>query len=300
MTALCVIVPVLLIPACDRSHPGYGQNQVFDQDQAYRDLIQQTSFGPRVPGTAPHDACARWLIDQLTSNCDSVWTEEFSAFVPLVNDTMHFTNIIGRIGVANSRRIFLGAHWDTRPYADMDPDSARRVESFAGANDGASGVAVLLELARNLAAEPPPVGVDIVFFDGEDLGRHRANDEWCLGSTYYTTHNALPYQYGVVVDMVGETGLELRREEYSFRYARELQDRIWTIASELGEKSYLSEMESVIYDDHVPFLFKGIPTVDLIDIRYPYWHTSNDTADKCSAASLGAIGRVLLQLIYTS
>ena len=298
MVFLLVMAPVVLGTACSNSEPTLHQDRAFDQERAFQDLVKQTTFGPRVPGTEAHAACAAWLIDQLKATCDSVWTEEFSQFVPLVNDTMRFTNIIGRIGIASAKRVLLGAHWDTRPYADMDPDPARRTASFDGANDGASGVAVLLEVARSLAAEPPSVGVDIVFFDGEDLGRHSANEEWCLGSTYYSMHNALPYEYGVIADMVGETGAEFRREGYSYRYARALQDRVWRIASELGERAFVDAQEESIYDDHVPFLLKGIPMVDVIDIRYPYWHTSGDTSDKCSAESLGAVGRVLLQLVY--
>jgi len=291
--AIAAIV-VVALAGCDRAVPR------FDQDRAFSDLVRQTEFGPRVPGTPAATACAQWLTDQLRGLSDSVRTESFSAYVPLVDDTLKFTNIVAHFGPVGGKRVLLGAHWDTRPYADMDPDTALRRRSFDGANDGASGVAVALELARALADAPPPVGVDIVLFDGEDLGRHAHDEEWCLGSTHFAGNNPLPYRYGVIVDMVGATGLQLRREEYSYRHAKAVQDRIWAIATELGSGVFIDALGEMVYDDHVPFLMKGIPTVDLIDIRYPQWHTSHDTADKCSAASLGAVGQVLLQLIYTS
>jgi Zn-dependent M28 family amino/carboxypeptidase len=180
----------------------------------------------------------------------------------------------------------------------MDPDSLKRLQPFDGASDGASGVAVLLEIARAMNSQPPPIGVDIVFFDAEDLGRYRHDDEWCLGSRHFARHLPVRYDWVIVVDLVGDRDLTLYREGYSYRSARSLQDRIWKIAEELGEVAFHDALDRAIIDDHVPFLMRGLPAVDIIDFRYPYWHTADDTADKCSPASLGSVGRVVLHLIY--
>ena len=140
--------------------------------------------------------------------------------------------------------------------------------------------------------------MDIVFFDGEDLGRSGADEEWCLGSRYFTSHLTLKYDWVIIVDMIGDRDLTIYREGYSNRFAKDLQDRVWKIAGELRETSFRPEHEYDIIDDHVPFLMHGIPAIDLIDLRYPYWHTLGDTVDKCSAESLGRVGRVVLQVLY--
>jgi glutaminyl-peptide cyclotransferase len=282
----------LTLGACGRDVPD------FDANRAFADLVRQTEFGPRVPGTAPHRACAQWLTAQLDSLADSVWQQSFSAYVPLVHDSLSFVNIIGRFAPEESKRILLGAHWDTRPFADQDPDSAARTRSFNGASDGASGVAVLLEIARALKAQPPPIGVDIVFFDAEDLGRANADNEWCLGARYFAKHLPVKYDWAIVADLVGDKDLTLYREGYSYRSAKALQDRIWNTARELGETAFREEIEFDITDDHVPFLMRGIPAVDIIDLRYQYWHTSGDTPANCSPASLRTVGRVMLHVLY--
>jgi Zn-dependent M28 family amino/carboxypeptidase len=282
----------LTMAACSREVPE------FDADRAFADLVRQTEFGPRVPGTEAHRACARWLTAQLDSLADTVWQQSFSAYVPLVMDSLSFTNIIGRFAPEKKGRVLLGAHWDTRPFADQDPDSADRTRSFDGASDGASGVAVLLEIARALKAQPPPIGVDIVFFDGEDLGRTSADHEWCLGSRYFAQRLPVKYDWAIIADLVGDKDLTLYREGYSYRSARALQDRIWNKARELGETAFREEVEFDITDDHVPFLMRGIPAVDIIDLRYQYWHTSEDTPANCSPASLRTVGRVMLHVLY--
>jgi hypothetical protein len=271
---LCLCVGFL---SCSRPVP------TFDADRAFADLVRQTEFGPRVPGTDAHQACATWLQEQLAPHADLVWAQPFTSFVPLVDDSLSFTNII---------------HWDTRPYADNDPDSANWRKPIDGANDGASGVALLLEVARALSRQPPSVGVDIVFFDGEDLGQSGADEEWCLGSRYFTSHLTLKYDWVIIVDLIGDRNLTIYREGYSNRFAKDLQDRVWKIAAELGESSFRPELEFDIIDDHVPFLMHGMPAIDIIDLRYPHWHTLGYTVDKCSAESLGRVGRVILQVLY--
>lgn len=272
---------------------------VFNADRAFADLVHQTEFGPRVPGTDRHRACADWLQQQLAASADSVWTQDFGEYVPLVNDSLSFTNIIGRFASRKSNRVLLGAHWDTRPYADNDPDSANWRKPILGANDGASGVALLLEIARALKSQAPPVGVDIVFFDGEDLGRSGYDDEWSLGARHYAAHLKRKYDWVIIVDMIGDSDLTICREGYSNRYAREFQDRVWAAAALTGDSAtFRPELEFDIMDDHVPFLMHGMPALDLIDLRYPAWHTLGDTVDKCSPESLARVGRVILQVLY--
>ncbi|GAB4318969.1 MAG: M28 family peptidase [Candidatus Zixiibacteriota bacterium] len=293
----CSLIIGLFCLACvgDQTMP------VFDQNRAMGDLRKQVEFGPRVPGSEGHAACLQWLQDELSQYADSVWTQPFSRFVPLVGDSMHMVNIIAHFNSGDGKRILLGAHWDTRAYADQDPNPANWQTPVDGANDAASGVAVLLELARAFADQPPPLGVDIVLFDGEDQGRYsRADAEWALGSQAFVFETYPDYEWGVLVDMVGERNPEFRREGYSYRHARELQDRIWTIAASLGRTEFLEELEDPIHDDHVAFLMSGIPMVDIIDLRYPYWHTIDDTVDKCAPESLGSVGRVLMHLIYSN
>jgi Zn-dependent M28 family amino/carboxypeptidase len=156
----------------------------------------------------------------------------------------------------------------------------------------------LLEIARALRSQPPPIGVDVVFFDGEDLGRSNSDQEWCLGSHYYAQHMPAKYDWVIIADLVGDRDLTLYREGYSYRSAKALQDRIWRQAQELGETAFRDEIEVDIIDDHIPFLMRGIPAVDIIDLRYQYWHTSEDTPDKCSPASLRTVGRVMLHVLY--
>lgn len=288
---ICLLIASLA--SCRQADP------VFDAPRAFRDLIAQTEFGPRVPGTDAHRRCADWLRLQMSGLADSLWDQPFVVMIPETTDSPTMNNIIARFGRHDPRRILLAAHWDTRPLADMDPDPANRLRSLAGANDGASGVAVLLEIARALKERPPGIGVDIVFFDAEDGGEYGSEKGWCLGSYHFAAHLPAHYEWAVVVDMVGDSDLALYKEAHSLRYAPEVVERIWKAAADAAEKAFRPERETEIFDDHMPLLMQGVPAADIIDIRYPYWHTSQDTPDKCSAASLAAVGRVLLRVIYS-
>jgi Zn-dependent M28 family amino/carboxypeptidase len=210
-------------------------------------------------------------------------------------------NVIALFQPEKAERILLCAHWDTRPWADKDPDPRKRSTPILGANDGASGVAVLLEVARLLHAQPPDVGVDIVLFDGEDAGTEGNMQSWAQGSAYYARHLASKDRQvlGVLVDMIGDADLEILQEYNSKAYARPVVDRVWAIAKELGCTAFKPLTGSSIMDDHIPLLQAGIPCIDLIDLDYPPWHTMADTPDKCSPASLDQVGRVLVHLVYT-
>lgn len=272
----------------------------FDAARAFDDLVTQTEFGPRVPGSDAHRACAAWLQEELALTADSVWVQPFKGTLPGGADSVAMMNIVARFHREQGRRVLLGAHWDTRRFADRDPDPAARTQSFAGANDGASGVAVLLEVARRLTAVLPPIGIDIVLFDGEDTGDYgKTPGNWIQGSRYFAAHLPAQYEWVIVVDMVGDRDLTLPQEGYSRRLAPDLVERVWAAAAKIGASAFQPRRGQEIIDDHLPFLQRGIPAIDIIDIDYPYWHTTDDTVDKCDTLSLDMVGQTLLEVIYS-
>jgi Zn-dependent M28 family amino/carboxypeptidase len=199
----------------------------------------------------------------------------------------------------------LTAHWDTRPWADQDVNPGNYAKPILGANDGASGVAVLLEFARIFTSNPPPAGVDIVLFDAEDVGESGNSESYAKGSQYFAKH--LPtdtqYKYAINFDMVGDKNLEIRRESNSNMYAPALMEAVFKRARLLGFPQFIDEETPGIYDDHIPLNQANIPAIDLIDFNYPdhtnrYWHTMDDTPDKCSPESLHAVGTVILNILY--
>jgi hypothetical protein len=212
---------------------------------------------------------------------------------------LKLSNIVASFNPEKARRVLLCAHWDTRPFADQDPDTALRAEPILGANDGASGVAVLLEIARAISRSEPLLGVDIVLFDGEDGGSPGDQEGFCLGSKHFARVKG-DYQpeFGILVDMVGDKDLVLYKEAYSARHARELTDSVWSKARQMGLLCFRDSVKHAVYDDHVPLLGAGIRVIDLIDFDYPYWHTTSDTPDKCSPESLQKIGDLLLHILY--
>jgi glutaminyl-peptide cyclotransferase len=272
----------------------------FDEARAFRDLEAQTAFGPRVPGSAAHRRCRDFLADALAAAGGrvSVQAAPDTAFPIAGVDTLY--NVRGRFGPATGPYLVLGAHWDSRPRADRDPDPARRAEPVLGANDGASGVAILLEVARVLGRHAPPVGVEIVFFDGEDAGGDGDPGTWIRGSQAYVAAlgGSVPL-HAVIVDMVGRRGLRLYQEVNSRDAAANLVDRLWAGARKVGAPAFIPEVRHNVLDDHVPFLRAGIPAVDVIDLDDPNWHTAQDTPAGCDPGSLGQVGRTLLWHVYT-
>ncbi|RMD98175.1 MAG: M28 family peptidase [Calditrichaeota bacterium] len=272
----------------------------FDAGYAYRMLVKQVEFGPRVPGTRPHELCLQFLEDSLKKYADKVVRQSFDYTVQKTGQTVRLTNLIGSFGLKPGPRVLLAAHWDSRPWADQDPDSANRNKPIPAANDGASGVAVLLEIARILKATPPAIGVDIVFFDGEDLGSSGYPETYAAGSQYFAKHKDIHYNpfLGILLDMVGDKDLRIYKEVNSVRYAPAVVDVVWNYAARLNISSFINETRHEISDDHVPLLKAGIPCIDLIDFDYPYWHTLEDTPDKCSPQSLEKVGKVVLAVVY--
>ncbi len=275
------------------------EKPVFDGRSAFRFLREQCEIGPRYPGSREHLILRRYLVDKLRDFGANVSAQSFDA-VLTTGDTLKLANIIGNYNLGSDRRILLGAHYDTRPRADRDPDPSNRKKPIPGANDGASGVAVLLEIARLLGESEPPLGVDIVFFDGEDYGVEGVQEDYILGSSYFASHmSGYNPESVIIVDMVGKKDVEIKRERFSDLYSGPLMDELFGIADSLGVSSFSDEEGSHILDDHIPFIKRGIPAVDLIDFDYPQWHTLEDTPDKCSAASLEGVGKVLIEYIWT-
>lgn len=299
--ALCriFILPILLILL--RSAVSSADNvPAFDKRAAFAHLEAQCAFGPRVPGSEAHLRCRDHLVKTLSGCADKVEVQPFRLSLARPPRTVEAYNIIAKFRPELTDRILLCAHWDCRPWADEDPDPKFHSTPVLGANDGASGVAVLLEMARIFRAQPPPAGIDLVLFDGEDAGDSGNTWSWARGSQYFAGHlskDAYP-GFVVLVDMIGDRDLAIPREAYSLEYAPDLMAKVWGIAAALKIKSFVPERGPAVMDDHIPFLRLGIPAIDLIDLDYPHWHTSRDTPDKCSPDSLDDVGRVLVRLIY--
>jgi glutaminyl-peptide cyclotransferase len=283
-----------------------GQAIVFDQERSFADLKKQVEFGARVPNSPGHRDCKNYLVEALKPLADRVETQDFSQRVN--GSRLEMSNIIARWngqGGADSAKsgVLLAAHWDTRPTADYEINPDKRKQPIPGANDGASGVAVLLEAARMFKRLAPSVPVMIVFFDGEDYGPGIGN--MFLGSRYFAGHlpAGTPKQ-GILLDMVGDRDLVIPQETYSLEVAREVMTDVYAIAQRRGYgKQFPAIRGTPIEDDHIPLHEKGLKVIDLIDFSYgpghSWWHTLEDTPDKCSPASLKAVGDVVLEWVYT-
>ena len=254
----------------------------FDGQRAHADVETQVAFGARSPGTDGHAKIREWMRAELEA---AGWQVEAQESETLGHPVV---NLIAKRG-DEPPQIIAGAHYDSRMFADHDPDPAKQMEPVPAANDGASGVAVLLGLARSLPADTTPIW--LVFFDAEDNGRIEGW-EWILGSREFVKNNpAVRPDAVVIVDMIGDADLNIFKERNSNAV---LTEEIWTVAKELGyENKFIPEYKHSILDDHMPFLEAGIPAVDIIDFDYPYYHTLADTPDKVSAESLQAVGDTL-------
>ena len=275
----------------------------FNKTEAFTYLTTQTDFGPRNPGSSGYQRCLEYFERELKSRADTVILQRFS-YKTYKGEPYIGTNVIARFNLLLSDRILLTAHWDSRPWADQDPDKANHSKPMIAANDGASGVAVLLELARIFKQSPPPQGIDIVLYDAEDVGQSGDAESFAQGSQYFAKH--LPpgrFRYAINLDMIGDKNLEIKREANSDAYAPNVMDIVFSTARLLGITQFSDEKIGGIYDDHMPLNNANVPAIDLIDFDYPddsnrYWHTMQDTPDKCSPESLDAVGTVLLNVLY--
>ncbi|HSL29736.1 MAG TPA: M28 family peptidase [Anaerolineales bacterium] len=253
----------------------------FDGQRAYEDVHTQVAMGPRIPGTEGHARILEWMQAELER---AGWQVEIQESESLGHP---IKNLVARRS-DESPQIILGAHYDSRMFANLDPDPANHTLPVPGANDGASGVAVLLELARSLPDETVPVW--LVFFDAEDNGNIPGWD-WILGSRAFVRNNPVQPQAVVIVDMIGDADLNIYKE---FNSNAALTDEIWAVANELGyEDTFIPDYKHSVLDDHTPFVEAGIRAIDIIDFDYPYWHTVHDTPDKVAAESLQVVGETL-------
>ena len=277
-----------------------GKAPALSADAAYEHIKTQVAFGARVPGTAAHSKQLAWMLDYLRERADTVVTQSF-AHTTTMGTRLDLTNVFARFNPTVPDRLLLLAHWDTRPTADEDPDESKRGQPIAGANDGASGVALLLEIANVLARHAPPIGVDILLVDGEDY----APDNMYLGAKYFAANLPAGYRplYGILVDMIADQNPLYPIEANSHSSAPEVVDRVWRTAEELGFGAYFKRTsQGAVEDDHVPLNQAGIRTINIIDFDYgpgnQYWHTHQDVLDHTSPRGLGVVGAVLLELIF--
>lgn len=328
---LVIIASLLLLVSCgdkqSKETPSTNTHKTavtvpqFNADSAYQYVARQTQFGPRVPLTDAHAQCAAWLAAKLGEWADTVIVQDFRTRL-FNGNGIDGQNIVGVFHPKAKKRIVLCAHWDSRPYADHDPDAANTHTPIDGANDGASGVGVLLECARQfrLQALPDNLGVDIVLFDLEDYGPHQDEAEayyddrvnyWALGSQHWSKHpHVYGYKayYGILLDMVGGANPNFPKEYYSQGFASWVVNKVWRKAADLGYRNWFStELGTVISDDHLPMnQIAGIPTIDIIDLDpnssnecFPeVWHTLNDNLEHIDKNTLGMVGNVLLHVVY--
>ena len=302
--APAVIEPAVIVP-------------IFDADSAYSFIEAQVNFGPRVPSTPTHRKCGDYLIAKFESYGATVVTQDME-LKAYNGDLLKARNIIAQFNPENGNRIMLCAHWDTRPWADTDPDKANHYKPLPGANDGGSGVGVLLEIARHLGTLPSNMGVDIILFDAEDYGLHEDDSHqwrkyrhsWALGSQYWSINPHIPgYQarYGILLDIVGAPNSKFMYEGYSTRFAEDVVYKVWQWANKIGYGNYfVQEDGGVITDDHYYVnSILGLPCIDIIncDPDSPngfgaYHHTMKDDMQWIDKATLKAVGQTVLTVIY--
>ena len=276
----------------------------FDGASAMELVERQVAFGPRVPGQRGHAAQLSWMIARLDSLAPEVTADTFP-YVTTGGDSLTLTNVVARFRPEVERRILLLAHWDTRPWSDAAEDSSLHATPVPGANDGASGTAVLLHLATLLGEVPPPMGVDLLFVDGEDYGP--TPDDMFLGAIRYAggldTLTSRPV-YGVLLDMVGDADPLFPVEGYSAQYASVVVRKVWDAAERLGYADIFPRRAGQpIGDDHLPLIEAGLATANIIDFSYgpghAFWHTPDDVPQNVSARTLGIVGQVVTELIYS-
>ena len=290
------------------------QTPVFNQDSAYQFIQNQVDFGPRVPNTEAHTQCAIWMENKLKNYGATTLVQE--AVVTAFNgDKLNMKNIIAQFSPEKSKRVMLFAHWDTRPVADKDTE--RKSEPIDGANDGGSGVGVLLEMARQFSLKEPTIGVDIILFDAEDYGTFEGSissmqDSWCLGSQYWANNppiaNYQP-QYGILLDMVGAPNAQFPKEYISMYHARNVVEKVWSIAKKLGYGNYFIDAElnqyQAITDDHLYVnALANIPSIDIISYDPnentfgDFHHTHEDNMKIIDKNTLKAVGQTVTEVVY--
>lgn len=285
----------------------------FNADSAYYFVSKQVSFGPRVMNSKAHEKCAAWLDSTLHRYTPNVIVQKFTAKA-YDGTTLNCKNIIASFGPKNPKRVLLCAHWDSRPYADNDPDTSNYHKPIDGANDGASGVGVLIEIARQLSISPPYIGVDILLLDAEDYGAPQfaaftGTDDWALGSQFWSRYPHTPSysaRYGILLDMVGGENAVFALEGTSMYYAPDIAQKVWNTGSAIGYSNYFTtERTNAITDDHVYInQLRQIPTIDIIQSDpstnsgfNQQWHTVNDNMKHINKSTLMAVGQTVITVV---
>lgn len=293
---LLLVLAAALTSAC-------AERFAVDGERALARVRHQVEAGPRITGTPGNAAIRDWIAAESRRLGGRV---ELQSFVDRsLGRPLQVTNVIARFGPSSGRRLVLCAHYDTRPWSDQEPDSSHHDAPVPGANDGGSGVAVLLEVAELMAKRAPAVGVDLVFFDAEDLGTHGQPENFCIGSKGYAARLPAVGDPGrptaaFLFDMVGDRDLQIFVERNSSVRAASLAALVLEAARATGARSFRDEVRWTLVDDHVPLLDAGLPAVDIIDFDYPAWHTRRDTPEMVSAASLAEVSGVAAWLVYRS
>ncbi len=288
--AWCIALVVL---AC-RAKAGGAAAKEFNGQTAFGYVQQQMSYGPRIPGTPAHRAAGDWILSELRTRADTVIVQE------IPHAALQLRNFFARFRPAATDRVLLLAHWDTRPHADQSQNLGQQRLPVPGANDGASGVAVLLGVADALKQRAPALGVDLLFVDGEDYGNFADSTDVLIGSRWFAAHQPPSYQplFAVLFDMVGDKDLQISQEGNSLAGAPEVVQRVWQAAADLGyARVFVPSARHTLTDDHVSLQRAGIHAIDVVDFDYPFWHTTEDTIDKVSAASLQIVGDVAVALV---
>ncbi|HEV8265001.1 MAG TPA: M28 family peptidase [Gemmatimonadales bacterium] len=296
--AIGAVAAVALALGC-QARAGGGAAREFNGQTAFAYLERQMAFGPRIPGTPGHRQAGDWLLAELRARADTLIVQAFTQRTSR-GTTLQLRNFFARFRPQATERVLFVAHWDTRPKADKSPNLGQQQLPVPGANDGASGVAVLLGVADALKARAPAIGVDLLFVDGEDFGEFSDSTETLLGSRYFAKHLPPGYQpmYAVLFDMVGDKDLGILQEGNSVAFAPEVVQLVWSTAERLGYgRVFVSRVGEALTDDHLPLQQAGIRAIDVIDFDYPAWHTTEDTIDKVSAASLQIVGDVAVALV---
>lgn len=273
----------------------------FSADNAFRYINEQVAFGPRVPGSEAsakardyyyrHFKECGFDIDSMTFVYDDAYSDNQ---IPMVNVIVSFNG-----DQKSNDRILLIAHYDSRPRTDHAFDKSKMNDPIDGANDGASGVAVYMELANLLKTQSPGINLDIVLVDGEDWGKSGDPSNYLIGSKAFSkTGLRDKYKFGILLDMIADKDQKIYREVYSEKYAKKVNDMIFATAKDLGLTTLIDSVGPAVLDDHIPINAAGVPTVDLIDMDYKYWHTEYDIPENCSVEALGNIGKLLTTVIY--
>jgi|WetSurMetagenome_2_1015567.scaffolds.fasta_scaffold51220_3 glutaminyl-peptide cyclotransferase len=282
----------------------------FNEDNAYRYILEQLDFGPRNPNSTGHQKALVFFESEMKKYTNDVYLQNF-LYPGYNNEQLSLTNIIASFNRNAKNRIFICAHWDTRPRADQEKDAKLKNKPILGANDGASGVGIILELSRILKETPVDYGIDLILFDGEDYGVESDLANYFLGSKYFSANLPPDYkpQFGILLDMVGDKEAIFSKEGRSVQSAQDVVDMVWNIAQNLNASTFTPQEGSIIEDDHLPLNQAGIKTIDIIDQgligtnssneRRNYWHTTKDDIENISKETLKQVGDVLTHLIYS-